>query len=71
MPADRRHMLGQRTRYQPADVEPRVFAQWRQAGIFHPEPEGHPNHNYSIAVPPPNVTGDPIVRGKRGSVSAP
>jgi valyl-tRNA synthetase len=57
MPADRRHMLGQRTRYQPADVEPRVFAHWRQAGIFHPDPAGHPSDNYSIAVPPPNVTG--------------
>jgi valyl-tRNA synthetase len=57
MAADRRHTLQQRTRYQPADVEPRVFAQWRQARVFHPDPEGDASHNYSIAVPPPNVTG--------------
>jgi valyl-tRNA synthetase len=57
MAADRRHMLGQRTRYQPADVEPRVFAQWRQTGVFHPEPQGQASDNFSIAVPPPNVTG--------------
>ncbi|HEV2927356.1 MAG TPA: class I tRNA ligase family protein, partial [Propionibacteriaceae bacterium] len=57
MAADRRHMLRQRTRYQPADVEPRVFAQWRQTGVFHPEPQGQASDNFSIAVPPPNVTG--------------
>jgi valyl-tRNA synthetase len=57
MVADRRNMLQQRTRYQPADVEPRIFAQWQQAGVFHPEPEGDASDNYSIAVPPPNVTG--------------
>jgi valyl-tRNA synthetase len=57
MAADRRHMLGQRTRYQPTDVEPRIFAQWRQAGVFHPDPQGQANDNFSIAVPPPNVTG--------------
>jgi valyl-tRNA synthetase len=34
-----------------------VFARWREAGIFHPEPEGDASQNYSIAVPPPNVTG--------------
>jgi valyl-tRNA synthetase len=45
-----------RTRYDPADVEGRIFALWEEAGIFHPEP-GDPSDSYSIAVPPPNVTG--------------
>jgi valyl-tRNA synthetase len=55
--ADRDELLQQRTRYDPADVESRVFARWQDARIFHPEPEGAAAENYSIAVPPPNVTG--------------
>src|SRR3954447_5691763 len=57
MPEDRHERLEGRTRYEPADVESRVFARWEDAGIFHPEPEGDAADNYSIAVPPPNVTG--------------
>ena len=38
-------------------MEGRVFARWEESGIFHPEPEGDAAENYSIAVPPPNVTG--------------
>jgi valyl-tRNA synthetase len=57
MSDDRLTVLEARTRYEPADVESRVFARWRDAGIFHPEPEGDASENYSIAVPPPNVTG--------------
>jgi valyl-tRNA synthetase len=57
MAPDRLEALRERTRYVPHDVEPRVFARWEQAGIFHPEPEGSPDENYSIAIPPPNVTG--------------
>jgi valyl-tRNA synthetase len=57
MPPDRRRILEERTRYEPGDVEPRVFAEWRRAGIFHPTPEGDASENFSIAVPPPNVTG--------------
>ncbi|HEX8857136.1 MAG TPA: class I tRNA ligase family protein, partial [Thermoleophilaceae bacterium] len=49
--------LEERTRYQPEEVESRVFARWDEAGIFHPEPEGSPSENFSIAIPPPNVTG--------------
>jgi valyl-tRNA synthetase len=55
--ADRHETLRERTRYVPHDVEPRVFERWEQAGIFHPEPEGTGEENYSIAIPPPNVTG--------------
>jgi valyl-tRNA synthetase len=57
MSDDRLKVLEDRTRYEPADVESRVFARWREAGIFHPEPDGEAAENYSIAVPPPNVTG--------------
>src|SRR3954449_11137487 len=57
MAEDRLDALRERTRYVPHDVEPRVFARWEQAGIFHPEPEGSGAENYSIAIPPPNVTG--------------
>jgi len=44
------------TRFEPAEVEPRVFARWDEAGLFHPDPEGE-GETYSVAIPPPNVTG--------------
>src|SRR3954453_3371556 len=46
-----------RTRFEAGEVEPRVMARWLDSGIFHPEPEGAAAENYSIALPPPNVTG--------------
>ena len=49
--------LESKTRYEPAEVEPRIVQQWLRSGLFHPEPEGSPDENYSIAIPPPNVTG--------------
>ncbi len=49
--------LQSRTRYDPAEVEPRIAEQWLQSGIYHPEAEGDPAENFSIAIPPPNVTG--------------
>jgi valyl-tRNA synthetase len=49
--------LADRTRYVPSEVEPRLFDRWFDAGIHHPEPEGDASENYSIAIPPPNVTG--------------
>src|SRR3954462_8213292 len=57
MAEDRLDALRERTRYVPHDVEPRVFERWEQAGIFHPEVGGSGEENYSIAIPPPNVTG--------------
>jgi valyl-tRNA synthetase len=57
MATDRRKVLEERTRYEPGDVESRVFERWREAGIFHPRPDGDASENFSIAVPPPNVTG--------------
>jgi valyl-tRNA synthetase len=58
MAEDRLKALEERTRYEPAEVEGRVFSRWEEAGIFHPEPKGAPDENFSIAVPPPNVTGN-------------
>ncbi|HSO98514.1 MAG TPA: valine--tRNA ligase [Solirubrobacteraceae bacterium] len=52
-----RDELQSRTRYDPAEVEPRITRRWLQSGIFHPDPAGTPEENYSIAIPPPNVTG--------------
>jgi valyl-tRNA synthetase len=54
--ADRKR-LEQTTRYDPAEVEGRVFAEWIEGGYFHPEAEGSPAENFSVAIPPPNVTG--------------
>src|SRR5215203_5090387 len=49
--------LQDRTRWEPAEAEARIFARWLKSGLFHPAPEGAAADNYSIAVPPPNVTG--------------
>ena len=49
--------LASRTRYEPAEAEPRVFEAWLRSGLFHPDPVGSAQENYSIAIPPPNVTG--------------
>ena len=46
-----------RTRFEPAEVEPRIVARWLESGLVHPEPAGTAEETYSIAVPPPNVTG--------------
>src|SRR3954466_9528593 len=57
MTDDRLKALDERTRYVPDEVEGAIFQRWLDAGIFHPEPAGKAADNYSIAVPPPNVTG--------------
>ncbi|HEU4978630.1 MAG TPA: valine--tRNA ligase [Solirubrobacteraceae bacterium] len=49
--------LQDKKRFEPAEVEPRITERWLASGLFHPEPEGSPQENYSIAIPPPNVTG--------------
>ena len=48
--------LENRTRYEPGEVEERVFSEWMDGGYFHPDPDadGEP---FSVAIPPPNVTG--------------
>src|SRR6201999_755908 len=57
MDAAKREQLEQTTRYDPKAIESRVFAEWMEGGYFHPEAEGKPEHNFSVAIPPPNVTG--------------
>jgi valyl-tRNA synthetase len=49
--------LQDRTRFEPAEVEPRIVRAWLESGLHHPEADGDPAENFSIAVPPPNVTG--------------
>jgi valyl-tRNA synthetase len=53
----RRDALEQKTRYKPAEVEARIFAEWIEGGYFHPRAEGSAEENFSVAIPPPNVTG--------------
>ena len=55
--SERSDDLESRTRFDPTEVEPRIAARWLDSGLFHPEPEGEAAENYSIAIPPPNVTG--------------
>jgi valyl-tRNA synthetase len=57
VPDERLQRLEERTRYDAAEVEARVFAEWIEGGYFHPLAEGRPEDNFSVAVPPPNVTG--------------
>jgi valyl-tRNA synthetase len=49
--------LESRTRYDAAEAEARVRDRWLESGLFHPEPAGTADENYSIAIPLPNVTG--------------
>ena len=49
--------LEMKTRYDPSEVEPRIAREWIESGLTHPDPEGDASENYSIAIPPPNVTG--------------
>ena len=55
--AERRQRLTETTRYQPSEVEGPILERWLEGGYFHPPAEGSPAENYSIAIPPPNVTG--------------
>jgi valyl-tRNA synthetase len=49
--------LRSRTRFEPSAVEPALTRRWLESGLFHPPPEGEASENYSIAIPPPNITG--------------
>ena len=57
MDAERRKTLEATTRWDPGAVEERVFERWMEGGWFHPPATGSPDENFSIAIPPPNVTG--------------
>jgi valyl-tRNA synthetase len=52
-----RKKLEATTRYDSSEVEGRIFAEWIEGGYFHPEAEGTAEENFSVAIPPPNVTG--------------
>ncbi len=54
--ADRKK-LEETTRYDPSEVEGRIFGEWMEGGYFHPAAEGSAEENFSVAIPPPNVTG--------------
>jgi valyl-tRNA synthetase len=57
MDAGRRETLEKTTRYDPSETEGRILERWLEGGYFHPPAEGAPDENFSIAIPPPNVTG--------------
>ncbi|HVL99708.1 MAG TPA: valine--tRNA ligase [Egibacteraceae bacterium] len=42
--------------YDPAEVEERLYTWWEKSGFFHAEPDD-PGEPFSLAMPPPNVTG--------------
>jgi valyl-tRNA synthetase len=42
--------------YDPADVEPRRYREWLEAGVFHEEPDPA-RPPFIISMPPPNITG--------------
>jgi valyl-tRNA synthetase len=52
-----RKKLEETTRWEPAETEARIFSEWLEGGYFHPEATGTAEDNYSVAIPPPNVTG--------------
>ncbi len=42
--------------YEPAAIEPKWYKTWKDAGVFHAEPDAS-KPAFSITIPPPNVTG--------------
>src|SRR5215217_5179308 len=57
MDEGRRKTLEKTTRYDPSETEGRILERWLEGGYFHPVAEGNPDEAFSIAIPPPNVTG--------------
>jgi valyl-tRNA synthetase len=45
------------SRYEPSQVEPEVFARWERAGVFGVREDAEGAETFSVAIPPPNVTG--------------
>ncbi|MBD3296959.1 MAG: class I tRNA ligase family protein, partial [Candidatus Omnitrophica bacterium] len=43
-------------RYDPSDIEERLYEAWSEAGLFHAD-EKADGKTYSVVIPPPNVTG--------------
>jgi len=42
--------------YEPANVEPRIYAEWMARGVFHEVPDAA-RPPFIISMPPPNITG--------------
>ncbi len=57
MDAAEKKKLEETTKWVPAEAEGPIFAEWIEGGYFHPEATGTPEENFSVAIPPPNVTG--------------
>ncbi|MFT4034838.1 MAG: valine--tRNA ligase [Patulibacter sp.] len=49
--------LSTRTRYEPSEAEPEIQRRWLASGAFEPGPAVDGQDTYTIAIPPPNVTG--------------
>ena len=49
--------LSEQKRFDPATAEPAIMERWLESGLFHAPATGSAAENYSIAIPPPNVTG--------------
>ena len=49
-----------KNKFNASEVEPRLYKAWEDSGAFKPRksrPTDTPNDNFSIIIPPPNVTG--------------
>ena len=44
------------TKYNPKEIEDKIYKFWEEGGFFHAEPDTT-KKPYSIVIPPPNVTG--------------
>ena len=49
-------------RFDFAETQSRIYAQWEASGVFHAEPPANAAQDkskgpFSIVIPPPNVTG--------------
>ena len=49
--------FAEKTRFEPAEAEPLMMQRWLDSGLFHGDAEVSDSEKYSIAIPPPNVTG--------------
>lgn len=43
-------------KYNPKEIEDKIYSLWESSGAFHVEPDKN-KKNYVIVIPPPNVTG--------------
>jgi len=44
-------------RYEPAGLEERLYREWEESGVFHPD-AASADDPYVIVIPPPNVTAE-------------